>query len=141
MTRRLIGTASVDVLVSDGLGAVAAKHATALIPIVFAVFSQPVEEGLVASLARPGGNVTGLSVMAPDLAGKRLELLGEVVPGLRRMGIVCNPGRRGHAIQIQETQAVAARVDIHKVLSETASEYSLAKYSTSRGSKCLTESS
>jgi putative tryptophan/tyrosine transport system substrate-binding protein len=103
----------VDVLVTDGLGAVAAKRATAVVPIVFAAFAQPVEEGLVASLARPGGNVTGFSVMAPELAGKRLELLREIVPGVRRMGIVCNPGRRGHAIQVQESQTVAARVDIH----------------------------
>jgi putative tryptophan/tyrosine transport system substrate-binding protein len=102
----------VDVLVTAGQGAPAAKHATATIPIVFTVFADPVGEGLVASLARPGGNVTGLSLMAHDLAAKRLELLTEVVPGLRRMGILWHPGRLGHAIQIQEIHAAAAREGI-----------------------------
>jgi putative tryptophan/tyrosine transport system substrate-binding protein len=111
----------VDVLVTDGLGAVAAKHATDMIPIVFAVFSHPVEERLVASLARPGGNVTGSSVMAPELAGKRLELLMEIVPGILRMAIVRNPGRLGHALQIKETQAVAARGGIHLEVAEVRS--------------------
>jgi putative ABC transport system substrate-binding protein len=85
----------VDVLVTDGPGAVAAKHATDTIPIVFAISSHPVEDGLVASLARPGGNITGFSPMALDLAGKRLELLREIVPSRRRMAIVWNPGRLG----------------------------------------------
>ena len=61
-----------------------------MIPIVFAVAHDPVGGGLVASLARPGGNVTGLSLQTPDLAGKRLELLREVVPGLRRLAILAN---------------------------------------------------
>jgi putative ABC transport system substrate-binding protein len=95
----------VDVLVTAGAGVLAAQRATATIPIVFTVFADPVAEGLVASLARPGGNVTGLSMMAQDLAAKRLELLTEVVPGLRRMAILWNPGWPGHAIQIQEIQA------------------------------------
>jgi putative ABC transport system substrate-binding protein len=103
----------VDVLVTDGPGAVAAKHATDLIPIVFAVSSHPVEEGLVASLAQPGGNITGLSIMAPEFAGKRLELLREIVPGIPRTAILWNSDRRGHAIQIKEFQAVAARGGIH----------------------------
>ena len=68
----------------------AAKQATSVIPIVFAVAGDPVGSGLVASLARPGGNVTGLSIQATDLAGKRLELLREVVPGLRRLAIMAN---------------------------------------------------
>ena len=103
----------VDVLVTAGQGALAAKHATATIPIVFTVFADPVGEGLVASLARPGGNVTGLSIMAQDLAAKRLELLTEVVPGLRRIAILWNPRRSAHAIQIQEIQAASARGGIH----------------------------
>lgn len=103
----------VDVLVTDGPGAVAAKHVTERIPIVFAVFSNPVEEGLVASLAQPGGNITGFSPMAMELAGKRLELLRELVPGILRMAIVWNPDRLGHAMQVQATQDVAARVGIH----------------------------
>jgi putative ABC transport system substrate-binding protein len=65
----------------------AAKQATTVIPIVFAVVGDPVGAGLVASLARPGGNVTGLSIQSPDLAGKRVELLRDVIPDLRRVSI------------------------------------------------------
>ena len=90
----------VDVIVTCGTAPVlAAKQATSVIPIVFAVAGDPVGTGLVASLARPGGNVTGLSIQATDLAGKRLELLREVVPDLRRLAIMANvgvpPGRAG----------------------------------------------
>ena len=63
---------------------------TSVIPIVFALANDPVGDGLVASLARPGGNVTGLSLQAPDLAGKRLELLREVLPDLRRLAILAS---------------------------------------------------
>ena len=66
-----------------------------MIPIVFAIANDPVGSGFVTSLARPGGNVTGLSLQAPDLAGKRLELLREVVPGLRRLAIMANVGYPG----------------------------------------------
>src|SRR5215813_8806508 len=74
----------VDVIVTYAtLPLIAAKQATSVIPIVFAVVSDPVGSGLVASLARPGGNVTGLSVQQTELAGKRLELVREFIPGLR----------------------------------------------------------
>jgi len=92
----------VDVLVTVGLGALAAKQATATTPIVFTVFADPLSEGLVASLARPGGNVTGQSLMGTDLAAKRLELLTELVPGLRRLALLWNPARPGLASQIHE---------------------------------------
>src|SRR5262249_6381085 len=75
----------VNVIVTGGNAALAAKQASSVVPIVFAVVDDPVGMGLVASLARPGGNVTGLSFQAADLAGKRLALLREVVPGLRRL--------------------------------------------------------
>src|SRR5262249_553138 len=78
-----------DGIVTTGAAALAAKQVTSVIPIVCTAADR-VGRGLVASLARPGGNVTGLSVQAPDLAGKRLELLREVVPGLRRLGILTN---------------------------------------------------
>ena len=71
---------------------IAAKQATSVIPIVFAQAGDPVGNGLVASLARPGGNVTGQSTQTPELAGKRLELLREVVPSLRRLAIMGNAG-------------------------------------------------
>ena len=81
----------VDVIVTTGTGAViAAKQATASIPIVFTSAGDPVATGLVASLAQPGGNVTGLSNQLPDAAGKRLEFLREIVPNLRRLAILTN---------------------------------------------------
>src|SRR5262249_51890729 len=80
----------VDVIVTPSAApVVAAKQATSVIPIVIAA-ADPVSTGLVASLARPGSNVTGLSLQSTDLAGKRLALLGEVVPGLRRLAIMVN---------------------------------------------------
>jgi putative tryptophan/tyrosine transport system substrate-binding protein len=81
----------VDIIVTSGTATVvAAKQATSVIPIVFAVAGDPIANNLVASLARPGGNVTGLSTVATDLAGKRVELLREAVSGFRRLGIIGN---------------------------------------------------
>jgi ABC-type uncharacterized transport system substrate-binding protein len=99
----------VDVLVTPGPGAVVAQHATATIPIVFPAFADPVGEGLVASLARPGGNVTGLSIMVQDLAAKRLDLLTDVVPGRRRIALLWHPNRPERARQIHEIRTAAAR--------------------------------
>ena len=83
----------VDVIVTTGAGAVlAAKKASATIPIVFAAASDPVGAGLVSSLARPGGNITGLSHMAPDLDGKRLELLKEAFPKVARVAFLWESG-------------------------------------------------
>jgi len=76
------------ILVTTTPAALAAKHATQTIPIVILTAIDPVDAGLVASLARPGGNLTGLSVLAPELSGKRLELLKEVVPGLTRVAVL-----------------------------------------------------
>jgi putative ABC transport system substrate-binding protein len=84
-----------DVVVTGGTPPVlAAMQATSIIPIVFASAGDPVGTGLVASLARPGSNVTGLSVLAVDLAGKRLDLLREVVSGFGRLAIMGNVGNR-----------------------------------------------
>lgn len=81
----------VDVIVTPGTPAIlAAKRATSTIPIVFVLATAPVESGLVASLARPGGNVTGLSLESADVASKRLELLRKALPGLRRLAIMAN---------------------------------------------------
>ena len=85
----------------------AAKQATSVIPIVFATAGDPVGTGLVASLARPGGNVTGLSNQAADLPSKRLELLREVVPGLRRLAIMANIGSPIGVLEMGEVQAAA----------------------------------
>jgi putative ABC transport system substrate-binding protein len=98
----------VDVIVTYGTSPVlAAKQATPVIPIVFAAANDPVGAGLVASLARPDGNVTGLSVQQVDAAGKRLELLREIVPGLRRLAILANVGNPGAALEMGEAQAAA----------------------------------
>src|SRR5438477_12795179 len=98
----------VDVIVTSATAAiVAAKQATSVIPIVFAAAGDPVETGLVASLARPGGNVTGLSSLVADLAGKRLELLREFVPDLRRLAIMGNVGNPLSVLEMREVQAAA----------------------------------
>ena len=100
----------VDVIVTAGGDAVlAAKQATSDIPIVFAVAGDPVGSGMVASLSRPGGNATGLSLQFTDLAGKRLELLREVVPALGRLAIMANISSPGAVLEMGEVQA-AARV-------------------------------
>jgi putative tryptophan/tyrosine transport system substrate-binding protein len=98
---------NVDVIVTVGSAVPTIKQATTAIPIVFAVAIDPVSSGLVASLARPGGNVTGLSLQATNLAGKRLELLREVVPQLRRLAIIFNVGNAQPVLEMGETQAAA----------------------------------
>jgi len=97
----------VDVIVTAGAAVVAAKQATSLIPIVFAVAVDPVATGLVASLAQPGGNVTGLSNQGTDLATKKLELLREAVPSLRRVAIMANRGYPAAMLEMSEVQATA----------------------------------
>jgi putative ABC transport system substrate-binding protein len=82
----------VDVIVTSGTAILAAKQATVVIPIVFTVAADPVGSGVVASLARPGGNITGIALQQTDTVGKRLELMREVVPGLRSLAIMANVG-------------------------------------------------
>jgi putative tryptophan/tyrosine transport system substrate-binding protein len=108
----------VDVIVTGGLPAVAVKQATSVIPIVFAVASDPVGTGLVASLVRPGGNATGLSTQAIDLAGKRLELLRQLVPGVRRLAILANIGYSASVIEMSEVQAAARTLGLEVVALE-----------------------
>jgi putative tryptophan/tyrosine transport system substrate-binding protein len=108
----------VDIIVTTG-GAVAdAKQATSVIPIVFALANDPVGAGLVTSLARPGGNVTGLSLQSSDLAGKRLQLLREVVPALCGLAIMANIGNPSNIVEMGEVQAAASTLGIHAVTSE-----------------------
>jgi putative ABC transport system substrate-binding protein len=109
----------VDVIVTSGTPpVVAAKQATSVIPIVFAAVGDPVGTGLVTSLARPGGNVTGLSIQATDLAGKRLELLREVVPGLRRLAIMANAGAPPAVLEMAEIQTTGRALGLEVVASE-----------------------
>ena len=102
----------VDVIVAYGGAVATLKQATATIPIVFAVGLDPVGGGLVGSLARPGGNVTGLSVQGADLAGKRLELLREVVPRLRQLAIMGNAGYPQAVQEMGQVQAAARTLGI-----------------------------
>ena len=101
---------NVDVIVTSATPPIlAAKKATSTIPIVFAAAGDPVGNGLVASLARPGGNVTGLSIENPDLAGKQLELLREVVPNIRYLGIL-TVADSPIAVSVNRELQAAARV-------------------------------
>jgi putative ABC transport system substrate-binding protein len=103
----------VDVIVTHSAEPVlAAKRETAVIPIVFPVAADPVGTGLVASLSRPGGNITGLSLQSNDLAGKRLELFREVLPGVRRLGIVTNIDAPASMLEMREVQTAASTVGL-----------------------------
>jgi putative ABC transport system substrate-binding protein len=108
----------VDVLlVANTPAALAAKHATTTIPIVMVTLGDPVGSGLVASLARPGGNITGLTVMHPDLAGKQLEFLKDVLPTVSRVAVLWNPANPVSALMVRaaEVAAQALGVQLHLV--------------------------
>jgi putative ABC transport system substrate-binding protein len=105
----------VDVIVTSGPGILAAKQATTVVPIVFASAADPLGMGLVASLARPGRNVTGLSIQANDLTSKRLELLREVVPGVRRLAVIGNVGYPAAVVEMGEVAAAARTVGLDVV--------------------------
>jgi len=112
LAAELVGL-KVEVIVAVGtLGPLAAKRATSTIPIVMAAAGDPLASGLVASLAHPAGNVTGLSLMVPDIAGKRLELLKEILPRLARVAVLWNAANPYPAIVIKETQTAAQRFGI-----------------------------
>jgi putative ABC transport system substrate-binding protein len=109
----------VDVIVTSGTPSVAvAKRVTSVIPIVFAAAGDPVGVGIVASLAHPGGNVTGLSLQATDLAAKRLELLREVVPALRYLAIIANRDAPPAMVELREVQATARTLGLEVITSE-----------------------
>jgi len=109
----------VDVIVANGISVPTLKQATAVTPIVFALANDPLGGGLVANLARPGGNVTGLSVQSNDLADKRLELLRAGVPRLRRLGIMFDAGDPQAALEMGEVQAAARTLSIEATPLET----------------------
>ena len=109
----------VDVIVTSGArNAIAAKQVTSAIPIVFVSAGDPVGNGLVASLARPGANVTGLSHQWTDLAAKRIELLREVTPGLSRMAVMVNPSTPDTALEMVEVQTAASTLGLEVVTRE-----------------------
>src|SRR5215510_6356193 len=106
----------VDIIVTGGLGATGpAKKATATIPIVMTQDSDPVANGFVRTLARPGGNITGLSTLAPEISGKRLEILKEVIPKLSRVAVFGTSTASGNAQMLKEVElaAKALRVKPH----------------------------
>ena len=119
----------VDVIATSGTASVvAAKQATSVIPIVFAAAGDPVGTGLVGSLARPGGNVTGLSTLATDLTGKRLELLREVVPGLSRVAVMANVGNPQAVLEMREVQATAPTLGLEVVTLEIRRSEDVARF-------------
>ena len=108
----------VAVIVTSGAQAIQAlKQATSTIPVVIAASSDPVETGFVSSLAHPGENLTGLSLSAPELSGKRLELLKEAVPAIAHVAVLANPANPSTAAQLRETQraAQALQIQVHLV--------------------------
>jgi putative ABC transport system substrate-binding protein len=102
----------VDVIVTAGIAVPALMKATSVIPVVIALGSDPVGSGQVASLARPGGNITGLSLQYTELAGKRLELLREIMPALRRLGVLANAGYADALLEMRELRALATTLGV-----------------------------
>jgi putative ABC transport system substrate-binding protein len=111
----------VDVIVSSANGVNIASQATSSIPIVFAAFNDPIASGLVKSLSRPGGNVTGLTVQPNDLASKRVDLLREVVPNMRRLAALANVAGSGFAFETGGVRAAAAALNIEAEILELRS--------------------
>ena len=111
----------VDVIVTTGTGILPAKKASATIPIVFAVHPDPVGTGLVSSLARPSGSITGLSTMAPDLDGKRLELLKEAFPKITQVAFLWEPGGAGGSRPLTEMEAAAKALGLKLISLEVRS--------------------
>jgi putative tryptophan/tyrosine transport system substrate-binding protein len=103
---------NVDVIVAPAAGAAAAKQATSLIPIVFYLAIDPIGMGLIDSLARPGGNITGVSNQQAELAGKRIELLREVVPGLRHLAVLANVSNPQAVLDMGEAQTAAGKLGL-----------------------------
>jgi putative ABC transport system substrate-binding protein len=105
----------VDVILTTAVSVSAIKQKTTFIPIVFAISIDPVAGGLVASLARPGGNATGLSIQAADLAGKRLELLRGVVPQIRRIAIIGDGGFAQSVLEMDQARAAARSLGLEGI--------------------------
>jgi ABC-type uncharacterized transport system substrate-binding protein len=106
------------ILTSGDAQGLAAKRATSGIPIVIAIVGDPVGDGLVTSLARPGGNVTGLSMVQPETAGKRLEMLREILPNLRQVGILGNVANAGAATELKVAQDAAHKLNLDTITLE-----------------------
>lgn len=116
----------VDIIVTGGNAVLAIKKLTSTIPVVFAVAVDPVGSGFVDNLSRPGANVTGLSIQGPDLAGKRAELLREVIPGLRRMAVMANVAYPAAKQELAEVQAAAHALGVEVIALEIRGEQDIA---------------
>src|SRR5215475_5128342 len=120
--------AKVDVIVSSATPAIRfAKEQTSSIPIVMAGVTDPVAAGFAASLARPGGNITGLTHLSPDLNGKRLELLKEVVPRLSRVAVLWNPNHPGQPAAFKDTQVAAQALKVTLISMEARNREEIEK--------------
>ena len=108
----------VDVIVTAGVAAASAREVTSSVPIVFAAATEPVQAGLITNLARPGGNATGLSMQSSELAGKRIEVLREVVPGLRRLAVLANAGHAAVMLEMGEVQTASRALGLEVVAAE-----------------------
>jgi putative ABC transport system substrate-binding protein len=127
LAAELVGL-QVAVIVTAGAQAIqAVKQATSTIPVVIAASSDPVEMGFVTSLARPGENLTGLSLSAPELSGKRLELLKEAVPAIAHVAVLANPANPNTVAQLRETQHAAQALQVQLHLVEVRSPHELDK--------------
>ena len=112
LAAELVRLGSDVIFANSAPAALAAKRATGSVPIVFETLGDPISAGLVSSLARPGGNLTGISGLGPELSGKRLELLKELVPRLRRVALLQNPGNVMTAPTVQETEKAASQLGL-----------------------------
>jgi len=125
----------VDIIVTEGTPPTrAARHATTTIPIVMTVTGDPVAAGLVANLARPGGNLTGASFFFPEMAAKRLQLLKELIPALSRVTVVWNPANAVHGPTVKAVEAAAKsfRIDVEHVKIQTPADINDALLAISR---------
>lgn len=105
---------NVDVIVTAATPASrAAKSATSTIPIVFVAVADPIRAGLVASYPRPGGNATGISLLTPELSGKRLQIIAEIVPRTKRVVVLTNPDNLSHVVFLEETMAAGETIGVH----------------------------
>ena len=112
LAAELVGRRPDVIVASATLGALAAKGATSTIPIVLSAVVDPLSSGIVPSMARPGGNITGVSLLNVELSGKALQLLKEAVPGITRVAVVWSPLNRSHGDVMKSTEAAAATLGL-----------------------------
>jgi putative ABC transport system substrate-binding protein len=112
LARELVASKPDVIVAGNDVAIAAVRRETHTIPIVMVFSADPAGAGFVASLARPAGNVTGLTTLSPELSGKRLELLREVVPGLSRVALLWNPDSRGNLLDYKETEVVARSLHV-----------------------------